>query len=393
MTDGLLLWLLGFFGSFGHCAGMCGPLAIAMQISQPQRDRWRFPLLLNVGRIASYAGVGALLGSLGSILSLGGELAGLGSSFRDGLTVLTGIALICFGLSHLLPQALPRYLPGYQCAQRWLEAHLPALWQRLNQRLNWTTPLALGSVWGLMPCGFLYAAQLQAAAAASWQGGAARMLWFGLGTLPVMLGFGLLVEQWSRDRRSQLQQMAAVVSVVVGAMTLWRSGDPMGDWSGYGALICLATALLARSLASIWSAPLRYRRFWGVSGLTLAILHSAQQLEHRFGWRPEAWLFLSPLARWGLGAGIVAVLLLLPLGLTSSDRWQRRLGSLWLQLHQLAVPAFLLAALHASLLLFSGGVAGDAATQPFLAIAIAIAAVSVLIFRRQPFWQVHSKES
>lgn len=393
MTNAALLWLLGFFGSFGHCAGMCGPLSLAMQLSQSQRDRWRFPLLLNLGRIASYALVGAVLGSLGSILSLGGELAGLGSGLRDGLTVLTGLALICFGLSHLLPQTLPRYLPGYGRSQRWLEAHLPVVWQRLNRRLHWTTPLALGSLWGLMPCGFLYAAQLQAAAAASWQGGALGMLWFGLGTLPVMLGFGLLVEQWSRDRRSQLQRMAAVISVVVGAMTLWRSGDPMGDWSGYAALICLAVALLARSLAPLWSAPLRYRRFWGVSGLTLAVLHSAQQLEHRFGWKPEAWQFLSPLARWGLGAGVVAVLLLLPLGLTSSDRWQRRLGAGWSCLHQLAIPAFGLATLHASLLLWGGGVAGDAAAQPFLAIAIAIAAVSVLIFRCQPCWQVHSKES
>lgn len=393
MTEGLLLLLLGFFGSFGHCAGMCGPLAMALQLSQSHRDRWYFPLLLNLGRIASYAAVGALLGGLGSILSWGGELAGLGSRFRDGLTILTGLALFCFGLSHFLPRLLPRYLPGYGQGQRWLEARLPRLWQKLGDRVHWSTALLLGGLWGLMPCGFLYAAQLQAASAASWQGGALRLLLFGLGTLPVMLGFGLLVERWSRDRRSQLQRMAAVISMAVGAITVWRSGDPMGDWSGYGALICLAIALLARSLAPIWSAPLRYRRFWGVSGLVLAVLHSAQQVEHRFGWQPEAWAFLSPIARWGISIGIIAMLLLLPLGLTSSDRWQHRLGPLWSRLHQLALPAFVLASLHASLLLFSGGVAGDAATQPFLAIAIAIATISVLIFRRQPFWQARSEES
>ncbi|HEY9908043.1 MAG TPA: sulfite exporter TauE/SafE family protein, partial [Thermosynechococcaceae cyanobacterium] len=39
MLDLLLVFTLGFLGSFGHCAGMCGPLTAAFALSQSRQPR------------------------------------------------------------------------------------------------------------------------------------------------------------------------------------------------------------------------------------------------------------------------------------------------------------------------------------------------------------------
>ena len=60
----LTAFLTGILGSF-HCAGMCGPIAFALQGKKKQG--WLFyagRLLYNFGRIQSYALLGLFLGPL-----------------------------------------------------------------------------------------------------------------------------------------------------------------------------------------------------------------------------------------------------------------------------------------------------------------------------------------
>ncbi|MEL7316127.1 MAG: sulfite exporter TauE/SafE family protein, partial [Cyanobacteria bacterium J06559_3] len=90
-----LVAALGFLGSFGHCAGMCGPITVAFSLSTQakadatddtnSRSRWQhvaFHLWLNLGRLLSYILVGAAIGGLGSVLVAGGQMAGVGSLLR-----------------------------------------------------------------------------------------------------------------------------------------------------------------------------------------------------------------------------------------------------------------------------------------------------------------------
>jgi len=92
MLDLLLIASLGFLGSLGHCIGMCGPITVALALSQrspssPSRQRqiW-FHCLLNLGRVLSYALVGAAIGALGSVLMAGGQV-GVGSDLRRGIAI------------------------------------------------------------------------------------------------------------------------------------------------------------------------------------------------------------------------------------------------------------------------------------------------------------------
>ena len=63
---------LGFFSGF-HCVGMCGPIALSMGLSKKQATNFYLQnLTYQLGRILTYAFLGALLGIIGK----GFEVAG-----------------------------------------------------------------------------------------------------------------------------------------------------------------------------------------------------------------------------------------------------------------------------------------------------------------------------
>lgn len=352
MVDLLLVALLGFLGSFGHCVGMCGPITIAFSLAgQPQTARsWQhqlwFHLLLNIGRIVSYALVGAAIGGIASALIAGGQLAGIGSELRRGVALVTGSLLIWLGLLHVAPGLVPKLSLLPPALRARLHDRLSAAMLLVSSQSRWWTPALLGAAWGLMPCGFLYTAQFKAAETGSlWRGGA-TLLAFGLGTLPMMVGIGASVGLVSADRRSQLFRLGGWVTLAIGVMILLRTGDTMTDYTGHAALLSLMLALIARPISRLWAGPLRYRRALGVAAFGLAIAHTAHMAEHTWGWNPRAILFMLPQHQWGIAAGAIALLLMLPAALTSFDAAQKRLGRLWRSLHRLTVLALVLGTGH-----------------------------------------------
>lgn len=366
MVDLGLMAALGFLGSFGHCVGMCGPLAIAFSLSQgdspsanadslknsPDRQgsqRWRpliFHGLLNLGRIFSYVAVGAALGGVGSLVMAGGQLAGLGSSLRQGIVILTGLLLIWLGLRHIQPDLLPPLPFLHPLTQGTWHQRFSSAMARLSLKTYWWTPALLGLLWGLIPCGFLYTAQLKAAEAGDPWMGAALMGMFGLGTLPTMLGVGVALGKLGSDRRSQLFRLGGWITLLIGILTLLRT-DAMVDFTGHGALLLLLLALVARPLSGLWMGLLRYRRVLGVGAFILAIAHTSHMMTHALNWNFAAIPFLLPMHRTGLLAGTLALGLMLPAALTSFDRAMQVLGKQWRSLHLLSVPAIALATFHA----------------------------------------------
>lgn len=350
-----LIAAVGFLGSFGHCVGMCGPIAIAFSLTACSDDeavdssrlqQFWFHLGLNGGRLASYVLVGAAIGGLGSVLVAGGQMAGVGSGLRRGMALFTGTLLIGLGLRQVAPGLLPK-LPMLHPLQGTLHDRLQRVMGHAAQSRRWWTPILLGLAWGLVPCGFLYTAQIKAAETSSLLAGAATMGAFGLGTLPMMVGLGTYSAWLSRDRTSQLFQLGGWITLLIGVLTLLRTGDLMVDYAGHLALLCLALALIARPISKLWRYPLRFRRLLGVGGFVLALAHTVHMLEHSWNWNPAAVRFMLLQHQWGMVAGAIALLLMVPLTFTSTDRAQRRLGTSWRSLHLLSIPAILLGGLHA----------------------------------------------
>ena len=349
MLDLLLIASLGFLGSFGHCIGMCGPLTVAFALSQQDKNPkefngWRFHLLLNLGRIISYALVGAALGGLGSAFVASGQLTGIGSNFRQIMAIFTGVLLIWFGIGQIKPNWLPR-LPFLHPLQGMVHNRLSSRMNQLASKQQWWTPALLGGIWGLIPCGFLYAAQLKAVETGELFTGAVTMLCFGLGTTPMMVGVGISAAKVSADRRSQLFRLGGWVTLAIGILTLLRT-DATIDYTGHGALILLVLALIARPISKFWSAPLEYRRAIGVGAFALSVAHTAHSLDHSLNWNLDAIAFMLPQHRLGITGGILSLFLMLPAAITSSDRAVKNLGQRWRKIHLLTVPALILAIAH-----------------------------------------------
>jgi sulfite exporter TauE/SafE len=389
MLDLLLIATLGFLGSFGHCAGMCGPITVAFSLSQQQeKPSWQqqicFHGLLNLGRLLSYALVGAGIGALSSVLIAGGQFAGVDSALRQVMAILTGILLIWFGLSQINPESVPHLPLLHPLSQKNWHNRLSSGMVKLSLSSHWWTPALLGIVWGLIPCGFLYAAQIKAAETGDPWIGSVTMLAFGLGTLPLMLGVGLVGSLVSGDRRSQLFRMGGWLTLTIGILTLLRTGD-MIDYTGHASLVCLMLALIARPISRLWGQPLRCRRALGVGAFILALAHIGHTLT--MGWNVQAIPFLLPTHQIGSWAGIVSLALLTPLALTSFDRMVKRLGRHWRSLHLLSVPAFILAAVHTILLgsHYLGGFEQSLVNQ-IAAVVLGAIALLVVLVRSRHFW-------
>jgi hypothetical protein len=263
---------------------------------------------------------------------------------------------------------------------------------KLSATPHWWTPALLGAVWGLIPCGFLYAAQIKAAETGNLWRGAATMLAFGLGTMPMMLGVGVSASKLSADKRSQLFRLGGWVTLTIGILTLLRTSD-MVDYTGHAALILLMLALIARPISGFYSAPLRYRRAIGVGAYVLALAHTGHMLAHTLQWNFDAINFMLPMHQLAMLAGILALVLMTPAALTSFDRIQSTLGKRWRQIHLLAVPALLLAAIHTVLIgsHYLGQLEGTWENQLRAAIA-SILVIAVLLVRSRFFWSLLSLE-
>lgn len=100
----------------------------------------------------------------------------------------------------------------------------------------------------------------------------------------------------------------------------------------------------ARTYLGIGSA-IRYRRMLGLYCWFYASVHFVAVWTYLLGW---SWAtFLEEFSdRPYMTVGIIAWLLLLPLGFTSTHWAQRKLGRRWKRLHQLIYPIAILACIH-----------------------------------------------
>jgi sulfite exporter TauE/SafE len=170
--------LTGLVGS-GHCAVMCGGIATGFPAMAP-RAGWRYVIEPNLGRVLGYAIAGTVAGGIGHAIV---DVAAL-PWLRTGLRVGTGAVMLVIGLRLMMAN---RAASPYSSLGGGLWRVLKPLQRGLLPANTSGRRLALGALWGWMPCGLsttlLTAAWLQASAT----NGALTMTAFGIGTLPVML--------------------------------------------------------------------------------------------------------------------------------------------------------------------------------------------------------------
>lgn len=116
-----------------------------------------------------------------------------------------------------------------------------------------------------------------------------------------------------------------------------------GDWALRLLLLGLALTPLRRLTGQAW--PIRFRRLVGLYAFFYACLHLAVFLVLDLGgyWTQ---VFEDIVKRPYITVGFAAWLLLVPLALTSTKGWMKRLGRRWAQLHRAVYAVGVLAVLH-----------------------------------------------
>ena len=220
----------GLVGS-SHCLGMCGGIAAALGagIGRPGTGplgALGHALVYNAGRIASYALAGAIAGGIG--LGLGQALHAPAAALV--LRVLTGLVLVAIGLQVACNLRLLRPL---ESAGMHAWRRVAPLARSLMGRRDITGALALGALWGWLPCGLVYGMLLAAAAAGGPASGAATMVAFGLGTAPAMVATGAAGNRFRQLSALRGFRRAAGGLVIVAG--LWTAAWPLlAPWLGLG---------------------------------------------------------------------------------------------------------------------------------------------------------------
>ncbi len=212
LTIGAAL-VAGLVGS-GHCLGMCGPLAALAGLRREGRGAAAVSALThNLGRLLSYALLGALVGALGMAAGSLAPVAAAGPALRIAL----GVVLVLLGVQLVAPgfRLNPLDLVGRKLGVP-LWRRLQPLTLRLNQRKGVAANLARGMLWGWLPCGLVYSLLALAAVSGTAGSGALVMVAFGVGTLPAMLGVGLLGSPFAGLSKARLKPLMGAMMIASG---------------------------------------------------------------------------------------------------------------------------------------------------------------------------------
>lgn len=214
--------MIGLVGS-GHCMGMCGGIASLLSMGSTKTKGARFiPLLYNLGRLTSYAFLGALVGGTVSSLS---EVSGL----TQPLAWLRFIAAIFMVMVALYIAKWWQGLLIVESVGQYVWKFISPAGKKLLPLKSALHALPFGFVWGWLPCGLVYSALTWSVVSGSAINGGLVMLAFGVGTLPSMLAIGYGARYFQKLQNSLIfRNIAALILIFYGVYTAFGSMKALG---------------------------------------------------------------------------------------------------------------------------------------------------------------------
>jgi len=200
--------VMGAAGSL-HCVGMCGPLALALPLKENQWAKFAGTLLYNFGRAITYTILGIAFGLLGSSFKLFG--------MQQVLSIAMGVLIIIF----LLLARLFVFKRADHFIQKWFLALRQKLGYFFKQK-NYSSVFTIGLLNGLLPCGLVYMAAAAAITSASVWNSALFMLFFGLGTLPLMWSISFFGSYFSINARVKLRKAYPYLMTLMACILIVR---------------------------------------------------------------------------------------------------------------------------------------------------------------------------
>jgi sulfite exporter TauE/SafE/copper chaperone CopZ len=227
-----LIFVVGLLTSL-HCIAMCGGIVLSQGIkrngeTQPGEDpplieeppgassrtgqRLLPNIMYNAGRVVSYTIIGGTVGALGSLFSLSTALKGV-------MPVIAGVFMLFLGV---------RMLGIFPWLSR-LKIRFPGLGGNgARAAASRRGPFVVGLLNGLMPCGPLQTMQVYALGTGSFLAGALSMFLFSLGTVPLLLGFGVVSSLLSAKFNRRMLKASGVLVMALGLLMFTRGMSLFG---------------------------------------------------------------------------------------------------------------------------------------------------------------------
>jgi len=207
-TSLLLLFAAGLLTGF-HCVGMCGGFVVSYTTKNALNGHKSLGQHLVYGgsKVMSYTIIGGIFGLIGGVFAFS-------STLRGAIAILAGVFMIFYALSMLGINFFRRF--------QFNPVFLTKLVQKTPEG-PYSGPLYTGLLNGLfIACGPLQAMYLYAAGTGSFINGAASLAAFGLGTIPVMIGFGSIASAISHKTTRKILKISAILVLILGLIMINR---------------------------------------------------------------------------------------------------------------------------------------------------------------------------
>ena len=192
-TSLIMLFVIGLLTSI-HCISMCG--AINLLASNSIKKDIKKPILYNLGRLTSYTLIGGIVGQLGSVISINENVQGI-------IILFASIVMLLMALNMM---GLINFSFNF----------------KVFDKLKVSNSYLIGILNGFVPCGPLQAMQIYALSTGSFIYGALSMFLFCLGTIPLMLGVGLLSNVITKKGRNIMNKISMVLILVLSIAMINR---------------------------------------------------------------------------------------------------------------------------------------------------------------------------
>lgn len=190
-----MLFIVGLLTSI-HCISMCGAVNLVAVIDNTSKINLKRPILYNVGRVGSYTVIGGIIGLIGSVFAVSDIISGI-------IILIASILMFLMSLNMLGILKLKKI-------------------SFLKYRSKSRNPLVIGILNGFMPCGPLQAMQVYALSTGSMVKGALSMFLFGIGTVPLMLFTGVVLNLVRGKGKIIVNKVASVLILLLSLIMLNR---------------------------------------------------------------------------------------------------------------------------------------------------------------------------
>ncbi len=221
----LAAFTMGLFSSL-HCISMCGSiigtltLSLKPNIRQNKRTLFPYVLCYNTGRISSYVIAGTLIGLAKTLIIFPLQLDG----YRF-LQLLSSTVMLGAGF----------YIAGWFPRFAYIEKAGSRVWKAIEPYGRKLLPVStkfhaflFGMIWGWLPCGLVYAALALSATTEDIATSGLTMLAFGLGTLPSVMGVGIMSDVLTKlSRQQRFKQFVGILLVLLALVSAFPWMNPL----------------------------------------------------------------------------------------------------------------------------------------------------------------------